>query len=198
MQTKMNGKLADGTRIWHLLSVLLLTAIFVGSVVLTPQQTLAQEEESEESEDTSSFVARGKIDSIIYTVSGNWDATGDWILTVSDGELRTFSTDMNWRNETASHTHEFRNFEAEGDGIELGADRSVFIEGNMDVGANRMTSWPGVPSEIVIDRGKIITVSLDHEETDNHFGGQSIHGTVTSLQPCDITPGPDMQMPTGC
>lgn len=138
---------------------------------------------------------REEIDSIIYTVSGNWAATGDWILTVADGELRTFSADMNWRNATASHSHEFRNFEAEDDGIELGADGSVSIEGNMDAGANRMTFWPGVPSEIVIERG---TVSLDHEETDNHFGGQSIHGTVTSIQPCDITPGPDMQMPTGC
>jgi hypothetical protein len=198
----LSGELARGTRIWHIFSVLLIIAIFVGSIVLIGynrfEQASAQEEESEEGGDTGSFVGRGKIDSVIYTVSGKWYAKGDWVLTVSDGELRTFSTDMNWRNETASHSHEFRNFEAEDDGIELGADGSVSIEGSMDVGANRMTSWPGVPAEIVIDRGKIITVSLDHEETDNHFGGQSIHGTVTSIQPCDITPGPDMQMPTGC
>jgi hypothetical protein len=198
----MNEELAKRTRIWHMFPVLLIIAIFTGSIVIMGydiSQTLAQEEEeSEEGGSTDSFAIRGKIDSIIYTVSGNWAATGDWVLTVSDGELRTFSTDMNWRNATASHTHEFRNFEAGDDGIELAADRSVSIEGNMDVGANRMTSWPEVPAEIVIDRGKIITVSLDHEETDNHFGGQSIHGTVTSIQPCDITPGPDMQMPTGC
>jgi hypothetical protein len=197
----MHERSTKGNTVWHTFSVTLIIAIFVASIGLiieytASQKVLAQDREPEE--DTDSFVARGKIDSTIYTVSGKWAAAGEWILTVSGGELNAFSTDMTWRNETASHSHELRNFEAEDDGIELGADGSVSIEGTMDVAANRMTSWPGVPAEIVIDRGKIITVSLDHEETDNHFGGQSIHGTVTSLQPCDITPGPDMQMPTGC
>jgi hypothetical protein len=185
--------------IFHTFSIALVL-VTIGGFALEEymlfRQVLAQTGELEEP--TEDFVAKGKIDSVIYTVSGNWAAQGDWILTVTDGRLNTFSTDMIWRNETASHSHEFRNFEAEDDGIELGRDGSVTIEGNMDVGANRMTSWTGVPSEIVIDKGKIITVSLDHEETDNHFAGQPIHGIVTSIQPCDLTPGADMQMPTGC
>jgi hypothetical protein len=150
--------------------------------------------------DIDSFVASGDIDSTIYTVLGNWDATGEWRMTVSDGELRSFTTQMAFQNRTSGHSHELQNFEAEDGGIQLGNDRSVRVEGEMDVGTRGTISWPDVPAEIFIDRGKIVTIQLDHEETDNHFGGgeQAIHGTVTSLKPCDVTPGPDMQVPTGC
>jgi hypothetical protein len=160
----------------------------------------ASTSEEENNVGLDSFVASGNVDSTIYTVSGNWDATGDWRMIVSDGELRSFTTQMAFENKTSGHSHELQNFEAEDGGIELENDRSVRVEGEMDVGTNGATSWPEVPAEIFIDRGKIVTIQLDHEETNNHFGGggQTIHGTVTSLNPCDVTPGPDMQVPTGC
>jgi hypothetical protein len=85
------------------------------------------------------------------------------------------------------------------DSISIDPEGSVTIEGAMDVGTNSAVSWPSVPAVITIDQGKIITVSLDHEDTDNHFGGhdQAIHGTVTLLRPCSGTPGANMQIPTG-
>jgi hypothetical protein len=82
------------------------------------------------------------------------------------------------------------------DDITIDPEGSVTIEGETDVSTNGVVSWPSVPAEIIIQQGKIITVSVDHEDTDNHFGGQSVHGSVTSLQPCSATPGANMQVPT--
>jgi hypothetical protein len=160
------------------------------------QQQIAPLSQLADSED---FAAGGTINSTIYTPNGNWEATGPWTLTVSDGELTSFDTDMAWNNGTAAHTHEFQNFvtDDDSDNISIDPEGGITIAGEMDVSTNGVVSWPSVPAEIVIQQGKIITVSLDHEDTDNHFGGQSVHGTVTSLQPCSATPGANMQIPTG-
>ena len=149
------------------------------------------------------FRANGTIDSIIYTTNGNWKATGTWTLTVSEGELTSFAADMSWNNATAHHTHGFGNFvtDDDSDNISIDPQGNVTMEGDMDVATNGVVSWRSVPAEITIDQGKIITVSLDHEDTENHFGGhdQAIHGTVTSLKPCSVKPGANMQVPTdGC
>jgi hypothetical protein len=53
------------------------------------------------------------------------------------------------------------------DNISIDSEGSVTITGAMDVATNRIVSWPSVPAKIIIDQGKIITISLDHEETDN-------------------------------
>jgi type IV secretory pathway VirB10-like protein len=164
-----------------------------------PQQQPQQKIPLDQLVGSEDFSAGGAIDSTIYTTNGNWDATGLWTLTVSEGQLTSFDTDMAWNNGTAAHTHEFQNFVMDdgSDSISIDSDGSVTIEGVMDVATNGVVSWPSVPAEIIIEQGKIITVSLDHEDTDNHFGGQAVHGTVTLLKPCSGTPGANMQIPTG-
>lgn len=161
----------------------------------TGQQQIAPLSQLVDSED---FAAGGTINSTLYTTNGNWVATGVWTLTVSEGELTSFDTDMAWNNGTAAHTHEFQNFvmDDDSDNISIDPEGGVTIEGEMDVGTNGVVSWPSVPAEIIIQQGEIITVSVDHEDTDNHFGGQSVHGSVTSLQPCSATPGANMQVTT--
>jgi hypothetical protein len=168
------------------------------SAPLPPQQQ--QKIPLNQSVVSEDFRANGTIDSIIYTTNGNWKATGTWTLTVSGGELTSFAVDMSWNNATAHHTHEFGNFvtDDDSDNISIDPQGNVTMEGDMDVATNGVVSWRSVPAEITIDQGKIITVSLDHEDTENHFGGhdQAIHGTVTLLKPCSVKPGPNMQIPT--
>jgi len=144
------------------------------------------------------FIVKGRIDSAIYTVSGKWNAIGNWNLVLSDGALKTFNTDMVWNNGTAAHSHEFRNFDAKTHHVVLAPDGTVKIKGKMDVGTNHLITWQKVPSEIDIEKGKIITISLDDEKTNHHFGHQAIHGTVSSIKQCNNTPGPEMQVPTPC
>jgi hypothetical protein len=150
--------------------------------------------------DSEDFVASGTINSTLYTTNGNWEAIGIWTLSVSEGEVTSFDTDMAWNNGTSAHTHEFQNFEMDEDSDDISIDSGggITIEGDMDIGTNGVVSWPSVPAEIIIQQAKTITISVDHEETDNHFGGQSVHGTVTSLTPCSASPGPNMQLTGAC
>ncbi|HKG72409.1 MAG TPA: hypothetical protein VKA87_10940, partial [Nitrososphaeraceae archaeon] len=82
--------------------------------------------------------------------------------------------------------------------ISIDSEGGITIGGDMDIGTNGVVSWPSVPAEITIQQAKIVTISVDHEETDNHFGGQSVHGTVISLTPCSASPGPNMQLTGAC
>src|SRR5919106_169101 len=149
----------------------------------------------DELEEAEGFIANGKMDSTLYTINGNWKSTGDWSMNVADGELMNFTTTMGWYNGTAGHSHEFLNFEADEDGVDISAeDQTISVAGTMDVGTNGAVAWEDVPSEIVIERGRIIGVSVDNEATDEHFSGQSVYGNLTSLSICSTTPGPAMQV----
>ena len=151
-----------------------------------------------ELEEADSFIANGKIDSIIYTIYGQWIATGDWRMNVLDGELTFFNTTMAWNNRTSGHSHEFLNFETTDD-VDISAeDQTISIAGTMDVATNGVVSWQEIPAEILIEAGRIITVSLDDAGTNRHFGGQSVHGNVTSLSICSEPPGPAMEIALAC
>jgi hypothetical protein len=153
----------------------------------------------DELEEAEGFIANGKMDSTLYTINGNWRSTGDWSMNVADGELMNFTTTMAWYNGTAGHSHEFLNFEADDDDVDISSeDQTISVAGTMDVGTNGAVAWEDVPSEIVIERGRIFSVSVDNEATDEHFSGQSVHGNVTSLTICSTTPGPAMQVSPGC
>ena len=119
-------------------------------------------------------------------------------MTVVDGELTSFNTTMIWVNGTAVDSNGFLNFETTDD-VDISAeDQTISIAGTMDVGTNGVTSWQEIPSEILIEAGRIITISLDDQGTNRHFGGQSVHGNITSLSICSATPGPAMQILPAC
>jgi hypothetical protein len=160
---------------------------------------VAYSEKGDELEEAEGFIANGIMDSTLYTINGNWKSIGNWSMNVADGELMNFTTTMSWYNGTAGHTHEFLNFEADDDGVDISADdQTISVAGTMDVGTNGAVAWEDVPSEIVIQGGEIISVSVDNEATDEHFSGQSVHGNVTSLTVCSTTPGPAMQVSPTC
>ena len=162
------------------------------------QNKQAMAQSSEDAKAISDFIAKGTIDSIIYTTSGKWTAKGQWDLIVSDGKINSFNSDMVWKNGTAGHTHEFRNFESDDDGTQLDKEGIMTIEGKMDVGTNHVISWPKVDATISIEKGKIISISVDDEEVDHHFGNQAVHGAVALMKPCSSKPGPNMEVPIGC
>jgi hypothetical protein len=143
-----------------------------------------------------SFIAHGDISSVVYTVYGNWDVHGIWAVIVANGKVTAFNANMNFANGTASHSHEFQNFIAKNNNAGLDTDQSLSFDGKMDVGTNGIISWYNVPSQINIEKGKTITISVDDKQTDDHFGGQSIHGTINVIKPCGLKPGPQMQIPT--
>ena len=148
--------------------------------------------------DIDSFKATGKIHTIIVTGTSTWNASGDWTMIVEDGEMKNFVTNMAWFNGTSGHTHDFINFDPDGD-ITLPSNNMVTINGDMDVASNGVVTWEGVGTTINIGGGgKTITIDVDHEDTDHHFAGQPVLGTVTSLTPCSDTPGPNMEIFPSC
>ncbi|MDN5867063.1 MAG: hypothetical protein L0H55_06645, partial [Candidatus Nitrosocosmicus sp.] len=162
------------------------------------QQVIQDQFQIPQHDTIDSFIANGKVNSFIVTAPSPWNATGDWSMVVENGEMTNFVTNMAWFNGTTGHTHDFLNFESRGD-IELPPDNMVTIDGEMDVASNGVISWDGVESTINIGGGgKTITISVDHEDTDHHFAGQPIVGTVTSLTPCSDTPGASMEILPTC
>jgi PKD domain len=130
------------------------------------------------------FMSSGTINSLIHTPKAQWIATGKWRMTVDNGSLKYFETNMTWFNSngTSSHTHEFRNLNVGGKIITIQPPgNSVSLKGIMDVGTNHHIVWRNVPTTIDIHGGKTIIISVDDKATNHHFAGQPILGVVTSF-----------------
>lgn len=175
-----------------------------------PQQQQQQEGTAAASE---GIIARGIIDSLIYTPSEAWIATGNWTIGVNNGAAALVTANMTWYNDngTASHTHEILNFRPGGVGALLEQsqqqpiitvqpeDKSVSLRGIVDVGTNHRIVWNDVQSTIDIKKGgKILAISLNDTQTNNHFGGQTMFGIVTSFIRCSDVPGPNMEVLPPC
>src|SRR6266568_4248671 len=142
---------------------------------------------------TGGFLSKGTINSLIRTPTSNWIATGNWSMSIDNGSLTGFATNMTWYNSNgkASHTHEFGNLRSAGGTIQ---GKNIIINGFMDVGTNHRLVWKNVPSTISIQGGKTIRISVDDNATNHHFAGQPVFGLVTSSVPCSDVPGANMEV----
>jgi hypothetical protein len=151
---------------------------------------------------TEGFMAKGTINSLIYTPRTKWIATGNWSMNINNGTLTSFGTNMTWfnNNGTSSHTHEFQNLKSSGAKtitVQQPSD-NVILKGVMDIGTNHRIIWKNVPTTINISGGKTITISVNDKYTNKHFAGQPILGVVTSLTRCSDVPGPNMEVLPSC
>jgi hypothetical protein len=146
---------------------------------------------------TGGFLSKGTINSLIRTPTSNWIATGNWSMSIDNGSLTGFGTNMTWYNSNgkASHTHEFYNLRA-GAGTIQG--NNIIINGLTDVGTNHRVVWKNVPTTISIQGGKTIRISVADNATNHHFAGQPVFGLVTSFMPCSDVPGPNMEVLPSC
>ena len=164
----------------------------------TSNQTLG------ESQAPSGFVTNGKINTVINVPNGKWLASGNWSIILNNGNVTTFETKMTWYNSsgTNAHTHELTNFRAAAGDIQTlpmsGPANQIIIKGVTDVGSNSRVSWFEVPTIITINDRKILSISLDDNKTNHHFGGQPLLGIVDSFVPCSDLPGPNMEILPSC
>jgi hypothetical protein len=110
---------------------------------------------------------------------------GDWDLIVNSGKVSNFDARFEQILEDAGrfHTHEISNFKTKNSTVvSLTSNGNIFIHGMVDVKYNGTITWSNVDVNIVILRGKTIQITLDNNETDNHFQGQHIYGIVKSLK----------------
>src|ERR1051325_6451282 len=152
----------------------------------------------------SGFVASGKINSVMALPNGKWLATGNWSIILNNGNVTAFETKMTWYNSsgTNAHTHELINLRPATGNIQTlpmsGPGNQIIIKGVTDVGSNNRVSWYEVPTVITINDRKILSISLDDNKTNHHFGGQPILGIVDSFVPCSDLPGPNMELLPSC
>jgi hypothetical protein len=152
----------------------------------------------------SGFVTNGKINTVINVANGKWLANGNWSIILNNGNVTTFETKMTWYNSsgTNAHTHELTNFRPAAGEIQTlpmsGPANQIIIKGVTDVGSNNRVSWFEVPTTITINDRKIISISLDDNKTNHHFGGQPLLGIVDSFVPCSDLPGPNMEILPPC
>ena len=114
-----------------------------------------------------------------FVLSGNWD------LKVEDGKptsftakfIKVLSDGNRW------HTHEITNFKSNNDTrVELKPDNTVSFSGTVDVKLNNTSPWNGTNVNIMISKGKTISIILDDNATGDHFQGQPIYGIVESIK----------------
>ena len=167
-----------------------------------PQQLLPAEPTSQQGSTTEGFNANGSINSLIYTTRPIWIPIGNWSMSVNNGSVTSFNTNMIWYNNigTSTHTHEFLRFKPSIEKIVITQRPvdTIFLKGTMDVGTNHRVSWVNVPSTISIYGGKVITISLNDGATNHHFAGQPIFGIVHSFIRCSNVPGPNMEVLPPC
>jgi len=111
---------------------------------------------------------------------------------------------MTWYNSsgTNAHTHELLNFRPSAGEFQTvpinGGANQIILKGLTDVGSNNRISWFEVPTTITINDRKVISISLDDNKTNHHFGGQPLLGIVDSFIPCSDVPGPNMELLPPC
>ena len=153
---------------------------------------------------SSGFVANGKINTVIDVPNGKWIATGNWSIIIDNGNVTSFDTKMTWYNSsgTNAHTHDLTNFKVSSGNTQAlpsnNTNKQIIMEGSTDVESNGRTSWFEVPTQVTINDGKIISISLDDNKTNHHFGAQPLLGIVDSFYPCSDIPGPDMELLPPC
>jgi hypothetical protein len=112
--------------------------------------------------------------------------SGNWVLTVNGGKVTGFDAKFikvlndgeRW------HTHVITNFKANNNNskVRLTSDKNASISGTVDVKLNGTTIWNAAGVNILLNKGKTITINLDNKATGNHFQGQPIYGVVESIK----------------
>jgi hypothetical protein len=156
-----------------------------------------------EQQPPSGFAANGKVNTVVTVPVGKWLATGDWHITLNNGNVTSFDTNMTWYNSTGTnaHTHQLTNLRPAANDQQLSlkkANNDIIIKGVTDVGSNNKIAWFDVPTTITLNDRRILSISLDDNKTNHHFGGQPILGIVDSYEPCSDLPGANMEVLPSC
>ena len=148
------------------------------------------------------FHATGDISSLIFVTQKPINATinpsslsdatkfvlsGDWNLTVNTGKVTGFTAKfIKVLNDSSKwHTHDIINFKPSDINntiVQLSPDKSASIQGTVDIKLNNTSAWNNVKTNILISKGKVITINLDNNATSNHFQGRPIYGVVESIK----------------
>jgi len=125
--------------------------------------------------------------SLIITVPKNDFNIADtfnWNLSVLKGKIANFVVNFlaSPMDGTKPHMHQISNFKSTNKkAIELSSNNSLLINGTAEVKINGQIVWKAAHLSIKILNGSTFKIDPHDQETDNHFGEQSVYGIVTRL-----------------
>jgi hypothetical protein len=96
--------------------------------------------------------------------TGEYVIAGTWNTDVNEGRVTNFTADMQFEvyNGSNPHSHQLMNFrQASDEAFELDVNNSGKIRGTMDIGMNNNIVHRNVSTNITIDRGVVISFTLD-------------------------------------
>jgi hypothetical protein len=142
----------------------------------------------------TTFSAIGQISSLVITVrepdfnitnAFKVILTGEWNLSVNDGEVTNFSVNLlaSPMDGSKPHIHQIVNlntYDAE-EPISLSEDKNLLINGTADIKINGVLIWDNADISISISNGNTFNIDPNDMDTQNHFGDQQVFGIVTRL-----------------
>jgi hypothetical protein len=111
---------------------------------------------------TTTFSEKGRIIplSVINPKTGEYTLAGTWTMDVNEGNVTNFTVEMQVEGHPV--THQLMNFrQAANEVFELDADNSGEIRGTADMIHNNNIVHRNVSTNIAIDRGVVMSVTLD-------------------------------------
>jgi hypothetical protein len=142
----------------------------------------------------TTFSAIGQISSLVITVrepdfnitnAFKVILTGEWNLSVNDGEVTNFSVNLlaSPMDGSKPHMHQIVNLNTydEEEPISLSEDKNLLINGTADIKINGVLIWDNADISISISNGNTFNIDPNDMDTQNHFGDQQVFGIVTRM-----------------
>jgi hypothetical protein len=145
----------------------------------------------------NTFSAKGSIDSLVVKDGGqqipmqfneqtSYILDGNWKLQVVNGNVTDFGTwlTMVHFDGTNRHSMAFMNFKQDNStagAIQVQPDGSATIQGIVDVLEGKEVKWSNVNTQLSINKYNTINISVDNQQTDEHFNGQPVRGIVDAF-----------------
>ena len=150
----------------------------IGSLVFVHEKPTNENISSENKNNNRSDIAALAVNATKFVLSGDWNLKVDKgkVITFTAKFIKVLADGNRW------HTHEISNFNSNNTGIGLKPVKTISFSGTVDVKLNNTTPWYGTNVNIMISKGKTITIVLDNNATGDHFQGQPIYGVVDSIK----------------
>ena len=143
----------------------------------------------------NTFSAKGSIDSLVVKVGQppmqfdnqtSYILDGNWKLEVINGNVTDFGTwlTMVHFDGTNRHSMAFMNFKQDNSttsAIQVQPDGTATIKGIVDVLEGKEVKWNNVNTQLSISKYNTISISVDNQQTEEHFNGQPIRGIVDAF-----------------
>ena len=139
---------------------------------------------------TGNFNATGAISSLVLHTTNNTIAnpqyilSGDWNILASNGNITDFGANFTMVsvNGTDRHTHSITNFTSNVVAPLILDVHGTTFTGESDITTDDNVTWHAIQTTVTISRQDTVSITLNHNNVNEHFQNQPIYGVIFSIQ----------------